>query len=296
MYMRKLIMPALLFMFCMSASAQKVITLYKGKAPGSESWNWPEKEYYHEMTKQRLVYNVADPTLTVFTPPAGTANGTAVIIAPGGGFHFLAIDREGTEVAQWLNKKGITAFVLKYRLVKSLTTDPFMEMMQMINAPGKGDSLMASLVPMSISDGQEAIRYVRTHAAEWGIDPRRIGFMGFSAGGTVTTGVTLNYTPESRPDFSAPIYAYTGGKPVVVPKDAPPMFILAASDDELKLGPHSVQLYNDWINAGKPVELHMYAKGGHGFGMGKQNLPSDTWIERFVEWMDQQGFTKTGKK
>ena len=83
---------------------------------------------------------------------------------------------------------------------------------------------------------------------------------------------------------------------MVVPKDAPPMFILAASDDELKLGPHSVQLYNEWIGAGKPVELHMYAKGGHGFGMGKQNLPSDNWIERFAEWMDQQGFTKTGKK
>ena len=286
----------LLFMlFTLTAEmgySQKLIQLYNGKAPGSETWNWEEKEYFNEMTKQRMVYNVVQPTLAVYEPPKEKSTGTAVVIAPGGGFHILSIDSEGINVAKWLNEKGITAFVLRYRLVQSFTNDPFMEMMQAIQK-GVQDTTTTHVIQMGINDGLEAVRYVRKNAAQYGIDPKKIGIIGFSAGGTVTTGVTLQYNAESRPDFSAPIYPYTGAFPqVTVPKDAPPMFILAASDDQLMLAPHSIKLYNDWIAAGKSAELHLYSKGGHGFGMRTQNLPSDHWIERFADWLVVVGMLK----
>ncbi len=115
--------------------------------------------------------------------------------------------------------------------------------------------------------------------------------MGFSAGGSVTCGVVFNGKEESRPDFVAPIYAYTNAlKLTTVPDDAPPIFIVAATDDDLGLAPQSVKLYSDWIAAGKTAELHMYSKGGHGFGMTKKGLPVDSWIERFGDWLKLQGF------
>lgn len=157
----------------------------------------------------------------------------------------------------------------------------------------KLDADNAAVVPLAIADGKAAVAYVRSHAAEWGVDPARVGIMGFSAGGTVTSGVAFGYTPENRPAFVAPIYAYAGAlKSMTVPADAPPAFIVAATDDQLGLAPDSVQLYGLWLAARKPVELHMYAKGGHGFGMRRQNLPSDRWIERFADWLTQQGFMK----
>lgn len=286
---------------CLNTQAQQVIRLYSGKAPGAEKWDWKEQEYYHQMTQQRLVHNVVDPTLTVYIPPKGKANGTAVVIAPGGGFHFLSIDQEGVFVAQWLVERGVTAFVLKYRLARTVTNDPFMETMQKINGGGSASTdpagvALPDIMAMSVADGLAALKYVRSNAAQYGIDPKRIGIMGFSAGGFVTMGAATQYAADSRPDFAAPVYAFTGGKPVKVPADAPPMFLIAASDDQLKLAPHSVQLYNDWLEAGKPVELHMYTKGGHGFGMRKQKLPTDAWIERFGEWLDQQGLLVAAKK
>ena len=133
--------------------------------------------------------------------------------------------------------------------------------------------------------------YVRKHAGELGVSPSRIGLMGFSAGGYVASGVALAYTPETRPDFVAPIYAFVGGlKDKTAASDAPPMFIAAATDDGLV--PGSVQLYNQWLAAKKSVELHLYSKGGHGFGVRKQNLPSDLWIERFGDWLQMQGLLK----
>jgi acetyl esterase/lipase len=265
-----------------------VIPLYPGKAPGSESWTWKEKEMYSEIWQTQVVYNVSEPTLTVYMPPPATANGTAVIIAPGGGFQALSINSEGIDVARWLNAKGVTTFVLKYRLNHTSADDPVKEMMAADRK--KRDENNAKLIPMAIADGREAVKYVRTHAAEFGIDPKRIGLMGFSAGGTVAAGTAYTYTSESRPDFVAPVYAYTGTlKESVVPSDAPPIYLVAATDDQLGLAPHSIELYNKWIAAGKPAELHMYAKGGHGFGMRRQNLPSDTWIDRFGDWLEAEG-------
>jgi acetyl esterase/lipase len=237
-----------------------------------------------------IVFNVVNPTLTVFRPDPAQANGTAVVICPGGAFFALSIESEGYDVARWLNEKGVTCFVLKYRLVECKTDDPTRELM----TRGNLDTVVGPTVKLALADGLAAIGHVRQHAADYGVNPQRVGIMGFSAGGTVTGSVAYNYAKETRPDFVAPIYlAYNWTiKPNGVPADAPPMFILAATDDPLKLAPHSVDLYRDWTAAKKPAELHLFAKGGHGFGMRKQNLPTDHWIERFADWLDMQGLLK----
>jgi lysophospholipase L1-like esterase/acetyl esterase/lipase len=280
----------LLLLGTFSARAQQVIPLYASKAPGSENWTWTEKENTTNMFNSRVVYNVTSPTLTAYLPATSQATGTAVVICPGGGFHTLSIDSEGIEVAKWLQAKGVAAFVLKYRLVRSLTDDPVKESFALFGDRKKLDAINAPVVPLAIADGKKAMEYVRSHAQELGVLPNQIGLMGFSAGGTVALGVGLSYTAANRPDFLVPLYSYLGALPNrQVPADAPPLFAAAASDDQLGLAPHSTQIYNDWLAAGKSAELHIYAKGGHGFGMRKQNLPTDTWIDRFGEWLKFQG-------
>lgn len=281
-----------LFWLPVAANAQQVIRLSTGTDSGSVKWTHPEKEYFSPIWSTQVVTNVSQPTLMVYAAAPETANGTAVVICPGGAFHALSINSEGIDVAKWLSARGVTAFVLKYRLVPTGDDGVKEAMMKMGNLK-KLDEDNAALVPLAIADGTAAVSYVRKHAAEYGISPTRIGLMGFSAGGTVTSGVAFNYTAESRPDFVAPIYAYLGAlKEMAVPKDAPPMFVAAATDDQLKLAPDSITLYSKWMTAGKPVELHMYSRGGHGFGMRKQNLPSDQWIDRFGEWLQVQGLLK----
>ncbi|MFV5690196.1 GDSL-type esterase/lipase family protein [Flavobacterium sp. ZT3R25] len=272
------------------SNAQKTISLYQGKAPGSENWNWQEKEMFSETFQTQMVYNVSQPILTVYEPNKALANGTAVIVCPGGGFHTLSINSEGIDVAKWLNSKGITAFVLKYRLVKSETDDPVKEIFPLFENRKKLDSVNAPVVPLAIADGLTAIQYVRDHAVEFNIEKNRIGIIGFSAGGTVALGTVFNSKGSNRPDFAAPIYAYTGAlKNTTVPADAPPLFIAAASDDQLGLAPNSVKTYSDWLTAGKSAELHIYSKGGHGFGMRKLDLPVESWIDRFGDWLELQG-------
>lgn len=295
---KKNIIILLLTLSSVTTHAQKVINLYQGKAPGSENWNWQEKQSAQNMFNTLVVYNVVNPTLTAYLPDPAIANGTAVIVCPGGAFHTLAINNEGIDVAKWLNKKGIVAFVLRYRLVHSVTDDPVKELLpKMMGDRNKFDQENDSVVTMAVADGKKAIEYVRSHAAEYKVNPAKIGIMGFSAGGTITVGVGLSYTAENRPDFLAPVYPYMGAiKNTTVPKDAPPVFICAATDDQLGLASHSSNLYNLWIAAGKPAELHMYARGGHGFGMRENNIPTDTWIERFYEWLQVQGLTSTLSK
>jgi predicted peptidase len=282
---------ALIFLLQVTAQ-QKVIQLYNGAAPGSESWTWDEAENDKNIWQTKVVYNVSHPTLTVFTPDADKAIGTAVIIAPGGAFHALSINSEGYDVANWLAKKGITCFVLKYRLAHSLTADPVGEVMAKWGKKEFNDE-NAAVIPMSVADGRTAIAYVRNHAAEYNISKDRIGIMGFSAGGSVTAASVFNYTKENRPDFAAPIYPYFSlDMHTDVPADAPPLFIAAASDDQLGLAPHSVDLYSKWISTKHDAEIHLYRKGGHGFGMKPQQLPTDNWIDRFYEWMNAQGLLK----
>jgi len=290
---RNLLFLSLLLLFSSFVVAQqKVIQLYDGPAPGSESWTWNEAENDNNAWQTKVVYNISRPTLTVFAPEAGKENGTAVVIAPGGAFHALSINSEGYDVAKWLVQKGVTCFVLKYRLVHSKTTDPVTEVMAKWGKK-EFEEDNAAVIPMCIADGRAAIVYVRKHAAEYNVSPDRVGIIGFSAGGTVTSSALFNYTRENRPDFAAPVYPYFPSEMLgTVPADAPPLFIVTASNDGLGLAPHSVDLYSKWLAAKKDAELHMYAKGDHGFGMRKQNLPTDTWIERFGDWLNVQGLLK----
>jgi len=280
----------LLIVFAAAAFAQEVIPVYQGTPPGSAPETYPEKQYFSKVWNTEVVSNVSKPSLTVFKPSPGRKNGTAVVICPGGGFMALSITSEGTEVAEYLSARGVTAFVLKYRLAHT-AEDATQEFASLYADRPKFEEKISGIIPLSIADAFAAVTYVRQHASEFGISPDRVGIMGFSAGGVLAAAVGLKYVPESRPAFVAPIYGAIGRlKDSPVPEDAPPMFIAAASDDNLGLAPDSVALYEKWRTARKPVELHMYTKGGHGFGMRKHGLPVDHWIDRFSEWMEVQGF------
>jgi acetyl esterase/lipase len=274
------------------AAAQDVIPLYPGTPPGSTPENYPEKEYFSKVWNTEVVANVTKPSLTVFKPPSELKNGTAVVVCPGGGFMALSITSEGTDVAKYLAARGVTAFVLKYRLAHT-GEDATQEFTALFADRKKFDETIGKIIPLAVADGLAAVTYVRQHASEWGVSPDRVGIVGFSAGGGVTAGVAFHYSAEGRPAFVAPIYA--GGGPWKndpVPADAPPMFVAAATDDQLGLAPESVILYQRWTEAHKSAELHLYAKGGHGFGMRKQNLLTDHWIDRFADWLELEGWLK----
>jgi acetyl esterase/lipase len=268
-------------------SAQEIIQIPHKKAVET-TWNSDEKTYYSKIWQDEVVTNVSIPTMEVFRPK--NPNGTSVIIAPGGGLYALSIKSEGTDVAKWLNEKGITAFVLKYRLVptdedgvKELTDDAEIN-------PVRIGKRVEPVLPFAYADGLSAIKYVRENAVDFKIDTKKIGFMGFSAGGSVTMGVAYNYDKTNRPNFLVPVYPWTLVMPVQeAPSDAPPMFVICASDDPLDLAAGSIELYSSWLKANKTIALQMYSKGGHGFGMKKQGLPSDDWIKRFYEWAIAQG-------
>ena len=292
--MNKPFLMGLLLCLGFSAGAQQVIRLYPGAAPGSEQWTHSAK--YDTIKQENLVMvtDVSVPTLTVYK--AAHPTGTAMIVCPGGAFRLLALNKEGDEIAQWLNEKGITAFVLQYRLVPTTawTFKEFMEDMQANNSPHI-DAINAPYVPLAVADGREAVKFVRQHAAEYGVLPDRIGIMGFSAGGTLSASVAQTYDAASRPDFVAPIYAYTGAiMGDAVPADAPPMFLALASNDPIAFG--NPDLYKKWRDAGRSAEMHIYPNGGHGFAMRKQYLSSDSWTDRFAEWLDALGLLMTPER
>jgi acetyl esterase/lipase len=293
MMRKKLTIALLIALMPLWLSAQKVIQLYPDGAPGTADWTWQEGETFSKSWKTPIVFNVVKPTLTVYPGNPAKANGTAVIVCPGGGFYALSIKNEGTEVAKWLAEKGITVFVLRYRLIHSVTEDPGQEFSDAMKEPAKLLPLFSKVIPMAIADGKQAIAYVRSHATAYQVDPHKIGIIGFSAGGTVASSAAFNYTAENRPDFVAPVYAYVPPLPGAydkVPTDAPPLFLAAATDDGLHLVPSTLDLYNKWLSSGHQAEVHIYAKGGHGFGMSKQHLPVDHWIDRFGEWLVFNGF------
>jgi len=282
--------------------SQKVVRLYENKAPGSEDWNYKEIEYQSLYFSQKCYRNVVDPTLEVFVPEKSVATGTAVIICPGGGNYYLEYESEGTAVAERLNKNGITAFVLKYRLNKTPESeDEFKKWVQ--DWSNRLGALLAKQKnnPDSISpllslfgdrflggeDGIKAVEYARKHAIEYNIDPDKVGIMGFSAGAGVTVHVILNSDPEKQPNFAGPIYGGWLGASKV-PANAPPIFIAGAANDPISVT--CPDLYSAWRAAGKSAELHMYSKGGHGFGLRKQGLPVDSWIDRFADWLKATGF------
>lgn len=288
-----ILLSAFFTLLASGVKAQESIKLYEGKAPGSENWTQQEAQMYSDLFKTEVVYNVTDPSLLVYQVPKGVKNtGTAIVIAPGGGFQSLSINREGKELAEILSKKGITAFVLKYRLNKTETNDPAREMMDKLKDRAAFEKNSLATIQLAAKDGKTALKYVRANASKYGINIQKVGIIGFSAGSTVAMETVLDNTKDQLPDFAANIYG--GPRPELLSVPAPekkiPMFICAASDDQLKLAPRSIQMYNKWLDAGQSVELHMYSKGGHGFGTGKQNLPVDSWETRFEEWLTLQGF------
>jgi acetyl esterase/lipase len=234
------------------------------------------------------VRNVTNPTLTVYLPDPAVATGTAVVICPGGGYHILAIDHEGHDVARWLVSRGIAAIILKYRLIPTPVDDA--EHAALLSAKLADPQVMRQLAfdhnPLMQADVLEAIRIVRRRAVEWHINPQRVGVMGFSAGGHVTISAMLHYDAESRPNFAAPIYPVWFDAIAPQP-DAPPVFVALANDDEFgALILNTVARVTDaWQQAHLPIEVHAYSQGGHGFGMMRRNLPSDGWIDRFHEWL-----------
>ena len=275
----------LIFLAAFPVLGQEVIQLYPGKAPGSESWDWTEKET-NPFPNNRMLYNVSVPELIHFPAPSSQKTGTSIIVAPGGAFHILSIDNEGIEVAKWLNSLGIDAFVLKYRVVKSETDNPFAELLPLMNDFRKLDSINAPVVEMAKNDGIEAMKYVRTHAGSLGLDPQKIGFMGFSAGGTVTMSVMLSAEDKWKPDFIAPIYLYKNAVlGTDMPKKETPILVIVATDDGLGFLSHSIELFEEWVEAGQPAELHAFEKGDHGFGIAPKGTTSDYWIKNMENWL-----------
>ncbi len=269
---------AIAFTVLMACSADsQVVNIWPGVAPGSE--NWTQKERAADNTPiGTVLFNVVTPTLTAYLPERGKATGTGIIIAPGGAFVALAIDLEGNNVARWLQEKGIAAFVLKYRIMEKRQEGiPAMNM----DEAGK----------YGIADGIQALKVVRQRAAEWGVSPDRVGFMGFSAGAMVTSGALLRKDAAGRPNFAALIYGGPFGVMPAIPTKLPPMFLAWAQDDALTLEP-VVKFYDALRSAGHKPEVHIFSEGGHGFGMRKQGASSDHWIDAFYYWLEAQGFTK----
>lgn len=234
------------------------------------------------------VRNVHVPTITVCLPDVAVATGTAVVVCPGGGYHILAVDHEGYDVAAWLNAHGIAAIILKYRVVPTPADDARheTELRAKLTDPTRMRRIAFEHEPLMRADVLQAIRTTRQNAAAWCIHPQRIGVMGFSAGGHVAITAALNYTADSRPDFACPIYPVWFD--VMTPRpDAPPLFMALANNDEFGelIFDTVARMTQAWQRAKLPVEVHAYAQGGHGFGMMKRHMPCDTWIERWHEWL-----------
>lgn len=242
---------------------------------------------------RRCLRNVIVPTLTAFLPDRSINTGTGVIICPGGGLFALAIDYEGLDVARWLCQRGIAAFVLKYRLITtSLENDAFnVYFSEVTQDMPRLLALAQTHTPIVLADGQQAVNIVRQRASEWGILPDRVGMMGFSAGAFVTITTTLQAESTSRPDFAASIYGALWEN-LALPTVLPPLFIALADDDAITVEP-SLQLYSAWHKANSPVEMHIYAQGGHAFAMRNINPSVETWIERMYEWMQVQGLVNS---
>lgn len=273
-----------------------------GTAPGTESWDWAEStmQIPWTTTPRRLTRNVVIPSVTAFLPEPGRATGAAMVVVPGGAFHFLMIDHEGYDLARWLAARGIAAFVLKYRLGRSPDSDADLlafrnGLHSKLPAPGRSDlapPASATIDPLrrfGEDDGRQAIRFVRRHAAQWGIAPDRIGIIGFSAGGAVSIGAAAEHDAASRPDFAVGIYpAYRGD--LTPPASAMPLF-LATADDDASVAPLSTtRLAEAWHKAGGSVELHVFANGAHGFGVGEIGKLSDRWMLLFEHWLMAYGF------
>jgi acetyl esterase/lipase len=268
--------------------------LWPGKAPGEAKDIGPEKTTEPKNADDvKRVASVSEPTITIYSPPKDKNTGTAVVVAPGGGYSILAIEHEGSDVCTFLAARGVTGVLLKYRV------------------PKRGGQTPDNLA--MVQDAQRAVTLVRGRHAELGIDPKRVGMLGFSAGGHLTACTALTRKrlyeaidkPDAEygpvPDFAVLVYpAYLTDKAgqlkpeFEVTKDSPPMFFAHASDDPIPSA-GSVALYQALTKNKVPAELHLYATGGHGFGMKKVSHPCATWPDRLADWMKARGLLEKAK-
>ncbi len=276
----------------MFAAGSLEIKLWPGNVPGEENFQVPPPNPNAKQPKDDGILRIAlvtEPTLTLFRAPADKANGTAVLVCPGGAYNILAFDKEGTEIAEWLNSIGITAAVLKYRVPRR-------------------DKDMPHAAPLQ--DAQRGQRLMRQNSDAWGIKPGAVGILGFSAGGNLTVMAGTHWDETTyprqdvadelscRPDFMIPIYpAYLGDEktpgpmnPLVrVTKETPPTFIAVTHDDLLR-GVNAALFYVELKKAAVPAELHIYTQGGHGYGLRPSQDPVHTWPQRCEEWLRAMNF------
>lgn len=266
------------------------IPLYADKTPGSAS-----TEVWSRIGGTTLgVRNVTRPTLTPVLPAHANANGAAVIVAPGGAFMALAMGHEGWNVAHALADRGIAAFVLKYRLIatpkdeKDAGQQMGAMMMKEVANPMEGALLKQSFAP---ADARAALAMVRANAAKWRIDPTRVGIIGFSAGAMTSRRVAIDAPAGERPAFVGYIYGPQDAEPV--PADAPPLFDAIALDDAL-FPTKGFAIASAWQVAKRPVEVHGYQRGNHGFGLGVHGTTTTMMLDEFSAWLDMLGFLKAG--
>ena len=277
-------------MAAISVPAQPgAIALGTGPLPGAKA-----RESWHSQYNSVFVRNVTEATLTPFLPDPAKATGTAVVVAPGGGFTTLSMQNEGWDVAKALAARGVAAFVLKYRLNQTPADLAGYEKDQRERFSGARpmprpdpDRMMANLQPQ-IADARAAFALIRQRAGEWKVDPSRIGMVGFSAGAMLTMTTALHGT-DAKPAFIGNIYGPL--TPVTVPADAPPMFVALAADDPL-FGNGGFGLIDSWRAAKRPVEFHLFEQGGHGFGMYPKPTTSTGWSDEFARWMAMHGWIK----
>ena len=269
---------ALALLVCASVHAQSTLPLWPGAVPGAPHAAYPER-VIRDTPLGTVVLDVTTPTLTAYLPDPAHATGTGIIVAPGGACLALAMDLEGTSVARWLQQQGIAAFVLKYRVQRK----------QQEGIPADLD--MARACRNGMADGIQAVKRVRQNAAAWGVSPHRVGVLGFSAGAMIASGALLQADATARPDFAALVYGAPFGSLPAVPGSLPPVFMAWAQDDD-QARTAAVRFYDALLAADQRPEAHIYASGGHGFGLRRQGTSSDHWIEAFQGWLQAQGLLR----
>lgn len=270
-------------------SAQQVYRIYDGPAPGSEKADYEERKITVRGSGTEMTYNISEPTITVYRPDKAIDTGSAMIIAPGGGNIFLTMNEEGHNVAQWFQRNGITGIVLKYRTTYLGETeeDFYAGVRKLLDYLAKAEERKEKQTPtepqrsIQGDDGRQAIRYVRQHAGEWGIDPGKIGLMGFSAGSFLTLDVIEYHDAESHPDFVAPIYGY---RDILMPEDTVPIFLCAPEFDYGNVN-GSIGLFKKYQEKNLPAELHFIYDAVHGEGLKYNGKEWNEWIDMLFNYM-----------